>query len=144
MQVTLISSNRRVKKKVTRDHYWYDLSTKQRLHFIGGQLVFEYDPVQKKSLPKVIDAEEWISENSYDEIKNWIKNNDVELLHENPPKFAVIDVNVRSWNELEDDLYRHKILYEYNATQYKKETHDKQEGKLWQNSPSKWPIRQQH
>ena len=43
--------------------------------------------------------------------------------------------------DLEQDLYRHGIMSDYDEAQFRQETPERGEKKPWQNSPSKWPIR---
>ena len=72
MEVLLRSRKRRVKKPIVRDHYWYDPETKQRLHGRGGSMIFVYDRGNKKMVPRIVDAEEWVWEDSYEDILDWI------------------------------------------------------------------------
>jgi hypothetical protein len=140
MEVILRSHKRRVKKKVIRDHYWYDPDTQQRLHGRGGQMIFVYDRINKKSVPRIVDHEEWVYEDSFDDIVEWIDNNNIQIVESVPRKHVVIDVEARLWNDLEQDLYRHKIISDYDEAQFRKETPERGEKKAWQNSQSKWPI----
>lgn len=144
MEVILRSTKRRVKKKVVLDHYWYDPHTQQRLHGRGGKMIFVYDRKNKRSVPRIVDHEDWVYEDSYDDILEWINNNDVQTLELAPRHYAVINVDADAWADLEDDLYRHRIMADPNESQLRTETSDRSERKAWQNSPSKWPIRMQH
>ncbi len=133
MEVILRSNKRRVKKPIERDHYWYDPETKQRLHGRGGQMIFVYDREKKKTVPRIIDAEEWVWEDSYKDIEEWVHKNNAEVVNRAPGHYIIIDVDVHQLSDLEDDLYRNKIQYDYDNTQLQRETG----GKTWQNSASK-------
>lgn len=135
MEVILRSNKRRVKKPVERDHYWYDPETKQRLHGRGGQMIFVYDNTKKKMVPRIVDAEDWVLEDSYEDIENWVNENNIQVLSRAPGHFMIIDVNVHQLPSLEEDLYVHRIQYDYDDKQLQKETG----GKAWQNSASKLP-----
>lgn len=143
MEVILRSTKRRVKKPIIRDHYWYDPETKQRLHGRGGRMIFFYDRKNQKSIPRIIDSEEWVYEDSYDAIEEWVNKSGVQVVDKAPGHFVSIDVSVAEWSDIEPDLYRHKIMYDYDEKQLRQESLDKKERKVWQNSPSKWQIRPQ-
>jgi len=136
MEVILRSVNRRVKKPIIKDHYWYDPETKQRLHGRGGKMIFVYDPGKKKSIPRIVDSEEWVLENSYEDIITFLRKKGITIVNETPGHFVVINVNAQHWGDIEDDLYRHKIPYDYDT----KELHKETRGEKWQNSISKLPI----
>jgi len=144
MEVTLRSTKRRVKKPLIRDHYWYDPDTNQRLHGRGGKMIFVYDRVNKKSIPRIIDAEEWVYEDSYDDIQQWIDITGAQVVDKAPGHFITIDVSANEWLDVESDLYQHKIIYDYDEKQLRQQSSDKKERKIWQNSPSKWQIRPPH
>lgn len=144
MEVILKSTKRRVKKKVMRDHYWYDPETQQRIHGRGGRMIFVYDHQRHKSVPRIVDSEEWVYEDSYDDIIDWAKRSGVEILSEAPGHYVLINVSVSQWPGIESELYYKKIMYDYEESQLRSESSDKQEKKIWQNSPSKWQIRHQH
>lgn len=144
MEVLLKSTKRRVKKKVIRDHYWYDPETQQRLHGRGGRMIFVYDPQRQKSIPRIVDSEEWVYEDSYENIIEWAEQSGVEILSRAPGHFVLIDVSVSQWSDIESELYRHKIMYDYEENQLQQESTDKKERKTWQNSLSKWQIHQPH
>ena len=142
MEIILRSTNRRVKKKMVRDFFWYDPDTQQRLHGRGGQMIFFYDKEKQKSVPRIVDSEEWIYENSYSDILKWVEThkNEVEVTHTAPNHYVAIDVNASDLTELIEDLYRHKIAYDYDDKEFKDQSADKTERKIWQNSPSKFHI----
>jgi len=144
MEVILRSTKHRVKKPVIRDHYWYDPETKQRLHGRGGKMIFVYDKMNQKSVPRIVDAEEWVYEDSYDDIEKWINETGVQVIEKAPGHFVTIDINTGEWSDIESDLYRHKIAYDYDEKQLQQQSLDKKEKKTWQNSPSKWQIRPPH
>lgn len=137
MELILRSTKRRVKKKVERDHYWYDPETKQRLHGKGGRMIFVYDRANKKSVPRIIDSEEYVYENSYDAILKWIEDNDLEIKEKAPNLHVTVEVKPHHIDDLTEDLYKQRIQFEYDHNEHKKETKEKS----WQNSPLKWQIR---
>ena len=141
MEVLIKSTKRRVKKKVVRDHYWYDSETQQRLHGKGGRMIFVYDRVRKKTVPRIIDSEEWVYEDSYSDIERWTQSTGVEVVDKAPGHYILINISVAEWPDIETDLYRHRFMYDYEEDQMRQESSDKKERKRWQNSPSKWQIR---
>jgi hypothetical protein len=136
MELILRSNKRRVKKKVERDHYWYDSETKQRLHGKGGRMIFVYDRVNKKSVPRIVDSEEYVYEDSYDDILKWIKDNNLDIKEKAPKRHVIVEVEPYHINDLTEDLYKHRIQFEYDDKEHKKALKEK----TWQNSPSKWQI----
>lgn len=143
MEVTLLSTKRRVKKLIVQDHYWYDPETKARLYGRGGRMIFVYDHKRKKSVPRIVDLEGWVSEDSYDDILKWVKDNGLQITHQLPGHHIAIEINSVLWSDLEDDLICHKIAYDYDERELRQETSSRKE-KTWQNSQSKWLIRLQH
>ena len=147
MEVILKSTPKRVKRKIVRDHYWYDPETQQRFHGRGGRMIFVYDSINKKQVPQIIDSEEWVQEPNYEEILDWIQKNptyvrsvtDKALNHH-----VAIDIDADAFSEIEDELRMHGILYDYDTEEYRKEVDDKRRKKKWQNSLLKWPIRLPH
>lgn len=141
MEVVLKSTKRRVKKKIERDHYWYDPESRQRLHGKGGKMIFVYDTKNKKSVPRIVDAEDWVYEESYPEIEKWVNDNGVQVTETTPGRHITINVDAANWSDIEDDLYRNKIIYDYDERQLKEESKGRES---WQNSPSKWQIHQHY
>jgi len=129
---------------VFRDHFWYDPESKQRLYGRGGQMVFVYDRSRQKSIPRIIDSEEWVYEDSYDDIVKWVDQTGVEVIDKVPGHSVIINVSITEWPDFESDLYQNAIVYDYEESQLQHETSGFQEKKTWQNSPSKWQIRQRH
>jgi len=121
MEVILRSVKRRVKKPVVRDHYWYDPETQRQLYGRGGEMIFVYDPSKKKSVPRIIDAEEWVLEDSYDDIIDWVRVNNVSITNRAPKHFVTVTVDAHRWSSLEDDLYRNRITYDYDAKELRQE-----------------------
>jgi len=144
MEVVLRTTNKRFKKKKFQDHYYYDVESKQLLHGHGGKMIFVYDPVRKKTVPRIIDVEDWVSGNNYEEIVDWINQNNLTILYQVPNHFVEIDVSIDLWSDLEDELFGKKISFEYNEDHFKQESKDPIERKPWQNLPSNWPIHMQH
>lgn len=144
MEVILRATKRRVKKKVVRDHYWYDSYTQQRLHGRGGKMIFVYDRNNKRSVPRIVDDEEWVYEDSYDDIVKWVHDNNAQVVESVPKHYMIVSIDANDWSDVEQDLYHHRIVSDYNEQQLRTETSDRSERKAWQNSPSKWPIRLPH
>ena len=136
MEVILRSVKHRVKKPIEIDHYWYDPKTKQRLHGRGGKMIFVYDQENKKTVPRIVDAEEWVWEDSYKDIEDWVSDKNVQVLNRSPGYYMIIEVDPHQLSDLEDDLHRHKIRCDYDNKQLQKETGG---GKTWQNLASKLP-----
>ena len=117
MEVTLRSKTKRVKEKVVRDHYWYDPETKQRLHGRGGEMIFVYDPTSRRSIPRIVDREEWTNKNTYDDILEWAETYGANIVSRAPRFHVIIEVNPLELSELEEDLYRHGIQCDYEDQQ---------------------------
>ncbi len=138
MEIALRSRKRKVKKPVERDHYWYDPITQKRLHGRGGRMIFEYDRKQKRSVPRIVDAEEWVWEDSYDDIYKWVQKNNISIVSKVPGKHIIVDVNPQLVSNMEEELYRQGIIYDYDERELNKQTKGlKGQGK-WQNSQSNW------
>jgi len=147
MEVILKSTLKRVKRKIVKDHYWYDAKDKKRLHFRGGRMIFIYDHVNKKQVPKMIDAEEWVHKPNYEEILDWVKKNPTHVNSVTSKAinhYVAIDVDANSFSTIEDELRMHGIQYDYDTDEYRKEVSDKRGQKKWQNSQSRWLIRHPH
>ena len=112
MELTLRSKRKKVLHKVEQDHYWYDSESKQMLHERGGRMDFIYDPAQKKSFPVIVDHEEWIDGNNYDEIKKWIKNNSDKYgfsVESDNGTNVTISIDEKQIGDIQEDLYRNGI-----------------------------------
>lgn len=147
MEVILKSTPKRVRKKIVRDHYWYDPKTKQRLHGRGGRMIFVYDHINQKQVPRIVDAEEWVHEPNYEGILEWVQNNPMyvrSVTNEVPNHYVTIDVNANMFSTIEDELRLHGIQYDYDTEEFRQEVDDKRGKKRWQNSQLKWPIRLLH
>jgi len=147
MEVILKSTPKRVKRKIVRDHYWYDPETQQRLHGRGGRMIFVYDRVKKKQVPQIIDSEEWVQELNYEDILDWVQKNPTyvrSVTNKALNHYVAIDIDANAFSEIEDELRMHGILYDYDTEEYRKEVDDKKGKKKWQNSLLKWPIRLPH
>lgn len=141
MEVSLRVNKRRVKKPIVLDHYWYDPETRQQLHGRGGRMIFVYDHQRKKRVPRIIDETEWTFEDSYEDIKNWIQNSNVNIIDDVPGHYVNIDVDIEEWPDIEAELYRNKFHYDYDEQDtWARESHTKRGNKIWQNSESKWQI----
>lgn len=147
MEVILKVTPKQVKKKVVRDHYWYDPDTKQRLHGRGGRMIFVYDPINKKQVPRIVDAEEWVREPNYKDILKWVEehpNYVRSVTNQAVNHYVAIDVDANIFSTIEDELRLHRIQYDYDGDEFRNEIDDKRGKKKWQNSQLKWPIRLPH
>jgi len=117
MEIILRSKNRRVKQKIERDHQWYDSVSKQMKHYHGGEMTFVYDKKQKRSVPKIVDQESWVSRNDYSMLVEWVKENkdkyDITIVSSANGHFILIDVNDSHVDDITSDLYRENILFDY-------------------------------
>ncbi len=146
MEVILKSTKHRTKKPVMRDHYWYDPETRKRLHGRGGRMIFVYDTTRKKSIPQIVDAEEWVYESNFDDIMEWVENSSyVESVSNVANGFSVsFETPASTISGLEDELRSKNIMYDYDTADLRRESSDSREKKRWQNSQSKWQIRHPH
>lgn len=147
MEVILRSTPKRVKKKIVRDHYWYDPETKRRLHGRGGRMIFVYDHANKKQIPRIVDAEEWVHEPNYEAILDWVKKNSEyvrSVTNKALNHYVAIDVDANAFSDIEDELRSHGIMYDYDTDEYRHEVDDKRGKKRWQNSQLRWPTRLPH
>jgi len=122
-----------------RDHRWYDSESGKMLYGRGGRMEFVYNPQTKKSRPRIVDQEEWVTENSYDNILKWVKQQNLKIVHEAPKLYMTINVTPLEWNALEEMLYHNDIAYDYDERELRKES--QMEGNGWQNSILKSQIR---
>ncbi len=146
MEVILKSTKHRVKKPVMRDHYWYDPETRKRLHGRGGRMIFVYDTTRKKSIPQIVEAEEWVYESNFDDIMEWIEDSSYvdSVSHVAKGISVSFETSASTFSGLEDELRYNNIMYDYDEADLRRETTDSREKKRWQNSQSKWQIRHHH
>ena len=125
MELTLKSHKRRVKKKINKDHYWYDSYSNKLLHGKGGKIIFVYDKQKGHSVPRIVDDESWIYEDSYDDICKWVQDNlnklNFTVINVVPRKCINISLRHENLDAILDDLYRHKIISDYSELEYKRE-----------------------
>lgn len=148
MEVTLVSTNRRVHKELERDFHWYDHIEKKMLHFRGGRMEFFYDSKKKRSIPRIVDSKEWVIENSYPDILQWIKQNQLEfgfeIVNAVPERYINLNIEASMWDDMSRSLYINKIRFDYDERQMRSELKETRGGNKWQNSESKLQIRQLH
>lgn len=147
MEVILKATPKRVKKKVMRDHYWYDHVTQRRLHGKGGRMIFVYDPVRQRQIPRIVDAEEWVTEPNYDDILKWVEDHQDfvrSVTNKAVNHYVAIDVDANDFSTVEDELRISGIQYDYDTGEFRREVSDKRGQKKWQNSQLRWPIRLPH
>lgn len=116
MELILTSKRKKVRKKVEQAHYWYDSRAKKMLTGYGGKMEFVYDPEQKRSVPVVLDHEEWVDGNDYEDIKQWVKTNSdkygIEIESDNG-RNIVISIGDDQFESIREELYRHNIVSDY-------------------------------
>lgn len=123
MELLVKSKNRKIKQKVQQDHYWYDPISKQMLHGRGGIMVFQYDPQQKRSVPRIIDHEEMVYKNDFDEIKKWVEKNkarmDFEVTEIAPGYSITLEIEAGDFIDITTDLFRNGISFDYDEKELK-------------------------
>lgn len=112
MEIILRARSRRVKQKVERDHQWYDPYTKTMLRGRGGEMRFRYDG--KRQVPYLVEKEDWVWKNDYDDIVDWVSKNKekVEVLNLARGHFVLIDVDKSDVDDTTYDLNRHGIMFD--------------------------------
>ena len=113
MEILLKATSRRVKKKVERDFQWYDTHSQQTLKGRGGEMRFRYNPNLKRSVPYIVDAEDWVTENNFDEISDWVKKSGFPVLGSAKGHFIMIDIPVNEFDDVTRELYNKKILFDW-------------------------------
>ena len=116
MEIILRSFPKKVKRKVVRDHHWYDPVSKEMFHGRGSEMRFKYDPIQQRSIPYINDHEELVTENNFTDILEWVKKNmsgyNLTLLDTADGHFVLIDVNEKIVDNVTEELYRAGINHE--------------------------------
>lgn len=116
MEIILLSKYCKIKQKIERDLYWYDHKEKRMLSGRGGEIKFVYNPRQKRMIPMIADHEEFANSNDYPQIKKWIRDNQgkysFSVLGDNG-RNVILDVQENLAEDLIEDLYIHKILFDY-------------------------------
>ncbi len=124
MELTLLTRSKRVKEKVKRDHYWYDSVQKKMLQDRGGEMRFRYDPQQKRSLPYLVDHEDWVYRNDYPEVKKWVNENkdqfDLDIVHDTT-HHIVLQISARHFDAIQSDLHRNGIVTDWNESELRRE-----------------------
>ena len=113
----LRSQKSSVRQKQNNPFSWYNSDTKKMVHQTGGRMELRYDPSTKKLKPQVVDEFHSVRESNYPAIQNWIRSNnhvfDMSVIQERPGHWIVLDVNKNQLDDITEDLYRHKIQYDY-------------------------------
>jgi hypothetical protein len=115
MEILLRATNKRVKQKVIQDFQWYDTHTQKVLRGRGGEMRFRYNPALKRSVPYVVDAEEWITENNYEKITDWVENSGFPILSSAKSHFVMIDVPAGEFDDVTRELYTKNILFDWEG-----------------------------
>ena len=116
MELTLNSKQRKVRQKVEQDFSWYDSKTKKMLRGRGGRMEFVYDPSQKRSIPRIVDHEEAVNGNDYDDIKKWVKENSDKYnfsIESDDGRNVTISIDTKHFNDIRENLYQHNIVLDY-------------------------------
>jgi len=116
MELTLNSRRKKIRRKVEQDFSWYDTKTKEMLRGRGGRMEFVYNPAEKRSIPVVVDHEETVDGNDYQDIKKWVEENSDKYdftVESDNGRNITISVDARHFNDISDDLYRHGIVSDY-------------------------------
>lgn len=125
MEVTLLSHPMRVKKNIEQDHRWYDAVQKKMLYGRGGKMIFVYDKDQKRTIPRIVDQEGWVTEPSFPSIMKWIEqsrnkyNMEVEQIAQG--RHVIIQVDAHQWDDMSRDLYEHRIVSDYDESELNRE-----------------------
>ena len=75
MELILLSMNKRVKKSVENDFYWFNPIDKLMYHGKGSRMEFVYNKEHKISFPKIVKEELWTNELSFNAIIDWASEN---------------------------------------------------------------------
>ena len=75
---------------------------------------FHYNPALKRSEPYIVDAEEWVTKNNFEEINNWVKKNRFPVLGFAKDYFIMIDVPVSEFDDVTTKLYNKRFLFEWD------------------------------
>ncbi len=120
MEIRLIVQSKRVKRRVEKDQYWYDSGTRQMFHGFGGRVDFFYDTNKRKSIPIVVDHEEWTNDNNYDDIKKWVYTRgprfEADIVNMAMNLHITIDVPRWQFDNVYDDLRRHGITFDWDES----------------------------
>jgi hypothetical protein len=85
------------------------------LHGRGGEMRFKYVPKLKRSIPYIVDAEEWVTENNYDEIAEWVKKNGFPVVESAPRYFITVEIPASDFDDTTRELYNKKILFDWET-----------------------------
>ncbi len=122
MELILLSSSKGSRQKVERDHYWYDQIEKKMLYARGGRMEFQYDSVNKRTYPVVVDEYVQISGNNFQDIVDWVKKKasdyQLDVVGRSGDKNLRVEVPALFFNEVIADLRRSGIAVEYEPKEY--------------------------
>lgn len=112
MEIILRARSRRIKQKVERDHQWYDHHTKTMLSGRGGEMRFRYEG--GRQVPYIVDHEDWVWKNDYDEIVDWVSKNKekIQITDQARGHFILIDVDKSDVDDITYDLNLHGIMFD--------------------------------
>jgi hypothetical protein len=114
MELTLKATNQRVRKKVERDFEWYNSYTKEVWRGRGGEMRFRYIPDLKYSIPYLVDAEDWVTQNNYDDIVFWVESKKLPVLNATRGFFISVEISPDDLDDLSQELYNKKIIFDWD------------------------------
>ncbi len=112
MEITLRATNKRIKKKMVRDFQWYDPYTRKVWKDRGGRMMFRYDPALKRSIPYVVEEEDWVTENNYEELIKWVTEKGFDIIDTAHRHFVTIDVPAIEFESVTRELYNNRIVFD--------------------------------
>lgn len=114
--INIITKNNRVEKNIIKKLQWYDADKKEMLEFEGGELKFEYDPINKKTIVGVKELKCFVYEKNDNSAKilEWVSKNseDFNLSVVNKDQFTYsVAFDDEFLEDVEYSLYDNKLEY---------------------------------
>lgn len=113
MELTLKATKNRVLQKVERDFQWYNSYTKEMWHGRGGEMRFRYDPVRRYSVPYLVEAQDWITRDNYEDIEAWVKAKRLPIVNSSRGFFITVEISDDDLEDMASELYNKKILFDW-------------------------------
>lgn len=112
MEIILRARSKRTKQKVERDHEWYDPHSKTMLRGRGGEMRFRYE--NGKTIPYLVDHEDWVWKNDYEDILRWVQKNSgsVSITDLAPGHYVLINIHPSELDTISYDLRKHDIMFD--------------------------------
>lgn len=113
LEVTLYAFERKVRTKLERKFCWYDPELKKIIEKTGGKLFYRYNKKKKKCLPEVQEVEEYILQNSWNDIIKFAENNKFNIAVKNISKgrLLVFEIDNYDWIKAQKELKELKIYF---------------------------------